>query len=53
MVTSQTRNLLGVVYQLMMPCYISEAHVFLLLEEEKEGRRLLNLKYTHIQPLSL
>lgn len=26
---------------------------FILLEEEKIGRRLLNLKYPHIQPLSL
>jgi hypothetical protein len=37
----------------MMPYYISKADVFLLLEEEKKGQRSLNVKYPHIQPLSL
>ena len=44
MITSPTRNLLGVVYRLMMPCYISEADVFPVIGRGKDRSAFVKFK---------
>jgi len=44
MITSPTRNLLGVVHRLMMPYYILEADVFPIIGRGKENSAFVKFK---------